>query len=198
MKVSPLAIAAGALALAACGTSDTQTSTATGNDVLVNDMTGNATAGGDAPGMASASTELRNAEGALVGNASATQTAEGIAVRVSVNNMPAGTYAAHVHMVGRCDAPAFESAGGHWNPTDRQHGRDNPDGQHMGDLPNISVGADGTGSFDYVIAEGRIADGAMPLLDADGAALLIHEGPDDYRTDPSGDSGARIACGVFQ
>jgi Cu-Zn family superoxide dismutase len=99
-----------------------------------------------------------------------------------------------VHAVGRCDPPGFESAGPHWNPTGREHGSQNPRGQHLGDLPNLLVGADGEGSFDLGIAGADL----RAMLDTDGAALVIHAGADDYRTDPSGNSGARIACGVFE
>lgn len=200
MRISAFALAASMIAVAACGTAETDTNVVAGNDVMVNDMTMNGTTMNGTTGEdgAGATAQLRDAQGNVVGSVTATQSNEAIAVRVSVNNMPAGTYAAHIHAVGRCDAPTFESAGAHWNPTDRQHGRDNPDGQHMGDLPNITVGEDGTGSFDYEIASARVSGGDRPLLDADGAALLIHEAPDDYRTDPSGESGARIACGVLQ
>jgi superoxide dismutase, Cu-Zn family len=108
-------------------------------------------------------------------------------------NMPQGTYAAHVHTTGRCDAPDFTTAGSHWNPTASQHGKDNPQGMHKGDLPNLLVGTDGRGTLEYTIAGADV--GAM--LDADGASIVIHTGADDYRTDPSGNSGGRMACGVF-
>ena len=95
--------------------------------------------------------------------------------------------------VGACDAPGFTTAGGHWNPTMRQHGSMNPNGQHEGDLPNLMIGSNGRGSLGAVIPGATIAG----LLDADGAALVVHAGPDDLMTDPAGNSGARIACGVF-
>jgi Cu-Zn family superoxide dismutase len=97
-------------------------------------------------------------------------------------------------MVGRCDAPDFTSAGGHWNPTQKKHGTMNPQGPHQGDLPNLVIGSDGRGTIGAVIPGATLAG----LLDADGAAMVIHAGPDDLMTDPSGNSGGRIACGVFQ
>ncbi|MFD1610981.1 superoxide dismutase family protein [Sphingomonas tabacisoli] len=116
-----------------------------------------------------------------------------VAVLVQAEGLPAGTHGIHIHTVGRCDAPDFQTAGGHWNPTGKQHGRDNPMGAHEGDLPNIEIGADGRGNADFTVAGATLA----ALLDADGAAIVIHASADDYRTDPSGNSGARIACGVI-
>ncbi len=121
----------------------------------------------------------------------------GLAVRVDVNGMPAGTYGVHLHAVGRCDAPEYQSAGPHWNPSARQHGRLNPMGPHHGDLPNLVVDAAGRGTVEFTIAGGLVRGGEQPLMDADGASVVIHAAADDERTDPSGNSGARIACGVF-
>lgn len=129
--------------------------------------------------------------------ATTSQVGDSIRVRVEAMGMSPGAYGAHVHAVGRCDAPDFTSAGPHWNPAGRQHGKNNPQGMHHGDLPNLTVGTDGRGSFEVTIPGGRIAGGSHPLLDGDGAAVVIHAGPDDYRTDPSGNSGARIACGIL-
>jgi Cu-Zn family superoxide dismutase len=125
------------------------------------------------------------------------QTAAGIEVRVQAAGLPAGHYGVHLHAVGRCEGPAFTSAGPHWNPTGRQHGSLNPAGHHMGDLPNLDVDAHGAGRLEFAIA-GASASGAEGLFDADGTAVVIHADADDYRTDPSGNSGARIACGVLR
>ena len=95
-----------------------------------------------------------------------------------------------------CDG-AFASAGGHWNPTARQHGFDNPQGAHEGDMQNVTVGADSSVMV-AVTTRGGTLHGASGLLDADGAALVVHAGPDDYKTDPAGNSGARVACGVVR
>lgn len=139
----------------------------------------------------------RNAQGEEKAQAIATQVGDGVRISLKASGMAAGTYGVHVHAIGRCEAPDFRSAGAHWNPTSRQHGKDNPQGMHMGDLPNLVVGADGRGSVDYVIAAATLKSGATPMLDPDGASVMIHSTADDYVTDPSGNSGGRIACGVL-
>ena len=144
-----------------------------------------------------ASAQARGPGGSAVAEAVASETSEGLSVRVTATGLAPGAYGAHIHTVGRCDPPGFESAGSHWNPTDREHGMQNPQGPHLGDLPNLMVGANGEGSFELRIPGARLAAGPRAMLDGDGAALVIHAGADDYRTDPSGNSGARIACGVF-
>lgn len=145
-----------------------------------------------------ATADARTAAGLLYARATATQAGDSIRIRVEASGMPRGTYAAHVHTTGACVPPDFTSAGGHWNPTGHQHGRNNPAGMHKGDLPNLSVGTDGRGSFEYTIPGAWLRGGATPMLDADGAALVIHAQADDYRTDPAGNAGARVACGVFR
>jgi len=147
----------------------------------------------------SASADLLDSGGQLRARAMVTRAEDGLRVRVESLAMAPGAYGAHIHMVGHCDPPGFTSAGEHWNPQMRRHGRDNPQGQHMGDLPNLLVGADGRGSFEYFVAGAEISGReARDLLDEDGAAILVHAAPDDFRTDPSGNSGARIACGVLR
>lgn len=145
-----------------------------------------------------ATAELRTATGAMVGQATASTVDGGLRILVEARNMAAmrGTHGIHVHMVGRCDAPGFESAGAHWNPSGRMHGSMNPQGPHTGDLPNLIIGTDGSGSVGIDLA-GAAMTGFGGLLDADGAAMMIHANADDMRTDPSGNSGGRIACGVF-
>jgi Cu-Zn family superoxide dismutase len=142
---------------------------------------------------AGAGASLASADGAPRGTARFSNTAGGISVQVEAQGLPAGVHGIHIHTTGRCEAPDFASAGPHWNPTGRQHGRDNPQGAHHGDLPNLTVGADGRGSMQLTTAGGSLAE----LLDPDGAALVIHANADDDRTDPSGNSGGRIACGVI-
>lgn len=141
---------------------------------------------------------LMDAQGRKVADAELDAEGGGVRMRLATTAMAQGSYGAHVHMVGRCAGPGFESAGAHWNPTGVRHGRDNPAGAHLGDLPNLLVGADGRGSVEYLIAGATLGGGARGMLDADGSALLIHAAADDYRTDPSGNSGARIACGVIR
>lgn len=146
----------------------------------------------------SATADVRDRVGLSKATARATQAGDAIRLQVTAMNMAPGAYGAHVHTSGRCDAPGFESAGGHWNPTNHQHGKDNPRGMHKGDLPNLMIGADGRGTMEVTIPHSSLAGPDNRMLDADGAALVIHAAPDDYRTDPSGNSGARIACGVFR
>ena len=145
-----------------------------------------------------AATGVRNVQGQLVGEASATREGNMVKVRMTVRGFTPGTFGVHLHQAGRCEAPDFASAGPHWNPAGKQHGRHNPQGPHLGDLPNLEVRANGTGriDFDVPVPAGTAAD-SNPLLDADGTSVVIHAAADDERTDPSGNSGARIACGVF-
>ncbi|HEX8640105.1 MAG TPA: superoxide dismutase family protein [Allosphingosinicella sp.] len=146
---------------------------------------------------ARARAELVDASGRVLARSLITQETGGLTVWVEAEDLAPGSYGAHVHAVGRCDPPGFESAGPHWNPTERQHGSQNPHGQHLGDLPNLLVGTDGQGSLQFTIPGAVLSGGGRALIDGDGAALVIHAGPDDYRSDPSGNSGARIGCGVI-
>jgi superoxide dismutase, Cu-Zn family len=138
---------------------------------------------------------LQTAAGAPAGTATATTAVEGEAISLALNleGLPPGVHGVHVHMTGKCEAPTFESAGSHWNPGNKQHGLDNAQGQHAGDMPNVTIGADGRGTLTYLL-KGATFDG---LLDGDGSAMVVHAGADDQKTDPSGNSGDRIACGVF-
>jgi Cu-Zn family superoxide dismutase len=142
--------------------------------------------------------DLRDAQGRVRARATAETSGDSLRVRVEAVSMTPGAYGAHIHAVGRCDPPGFTTAGPHWNPTDQMHGKDNPKGMHKGDLPNLLVGTDGRGSFEYTIPNAGLS-GMLPnrAIDADGASVVIHEKADDFRTDPSGNSGARIACGVL-
>lgn len=116
---------------------------------------------------------------------------------VEVSGMAPGSYALHLHAIGKCEGPDFKSAGPHFNPTAHSHGKLSPTGPHLGDLPNVTVAGDGKGHVDTIVPGLQLVGGAAPLLDTDGAALVLHAGPDDYLTDPSGNSGARIACAVL-
>lgn len=146
-----------------------------------------------AGGGRSVAAMLKTAAGADAGRATATEVTGGVRFTADVSGMPPGTHGIHVHTTGRCDPPDFTTAGPHWNPTTRQHGTQNPQGPHQGDLPNLIVGADGRGTVGLTIP-GATLDA---LNDADGAAMVVHANADDLRTDPSGNSGGRIACGVF-
>ncbi len=150
---------------------------------------------GVAPAMI-INSELVNIAGDPVGAAMLTQETDGTRVTAKLTGLPQGTYAIHLHAIGQCEGPDFTTAGGHFNPGMKQHGSLNPAGEHAGDLPNIVVGDDRRGSLDALRAGMRLVDGDTPLVDSDGAAIVVHAGPDDFRTDPSGKAGARIACGV--
>jgi superoxide dismutase, Cu-Zn family len=123
----------------------------------------------------------------------------GVRVTGTLVDIPAGPHGMHIHDVGSCEGPTFESAGAHLNPAHRQHGLDNPEGPHLGDGPNVGADAANEASVD-VIFRGVMWNGSAPmsLFDANGSAIVIHESRDDQRTDPSGSSGARIACGVVE
>jgi Cu-Zn family superoxide dismutase len=144
-----------------------------------------------------ASVELRDAGGSRVAQAALSEDVGGVRIRLEAFGLPPGIHGIHVHAVGRCDPPDFASAGPHLNPAGRQHGRDNPQGMHQGDLPNLTIGADGRGHYDATIAGAFLSNGEHGLLGGAGTALVIHAQPDDYRTDPSGNSGPRIACGII-
>jgi len=140
---------------------------------------------------------IRDAAGDVKGTAKVWTMGDGVHADVSVSGMAPGTYGIHLHQVGQCVAPDFKSAGGHWNPAGVVHGRDTATGGHKGDLPNLVVGADGTGSLSVHIDKGLLKGGDGALLDADGAAIVIHAAADDNKSDPAGNAGARIACGVL-
>ena len=135
-----------------------------------------------------------NASGQSIGSVRAWQTAGGVSFHIEASGLTHGVHGVHVHAVGRCDPPDFASAGAHWNPAEKKHGINNPAGPHAGDMPNVEVAANGVLSATLTLAGASMAS----LLDADGAALVIHAAADDNMTDPSGNSGARIACAVLQ
>jgi Cu-Zn family superoxide dismutase len=117
---------------------------------------------------------------------------------VQVEGLAPGRHGIHLHAIGQCVGPAFASAGGHHNPLGVQHGLDNPAGAHAGDLPNLEVNVAGRGHLDAVSHHAALSDGPVSLLDADGSAIVIHASEDDQVTNPTGNSGARIACGVIE
>ncbi len=188
-----LTILAGVLAIQACGGNDAATTDSPA--IATPAVRSDSAARSDSVAAAAAATApLRNAAGRDMGTLTLTEGPQGLSVSGRLTGMPPGEHGIHVHMTGQC-TPPFTTAGAHWNPTTRQHGSQNPQGPHLGDLPNLSVGADSTAIVQLVTAGGTLR-GANGLLDADGAAVVVHAKADDLRTDPSGDSGDRIACGV--
>lgn len=144
-----------------------------------------------------ASAQLQDAQGQSVGTATLTESEAGVRIDLQASNLPAGTHAFHVHMTGECTPPDFSSAGGHFNPTGAQHGLENPQGPHAGDMPNFDVGDDGTARVTVDNDRITLAPGTNSVLDADGSALVIHAAADDNVSDPAGNAGDRIACGVI-
>ena len=117
---------------------------------------------------------------------------------MDLRDLPPGLHAVHIHESAQCDPPDFKSAGGHFNPEGRQHGRKNPEGAHAGDLPNIRVGPDGAAAADFLVEGVTLEPGKQSLFKPGGTSLVIHASADDDRTDPAGNAGARIACGVIE
>jgi len=140
-----------------------------------------------------------NADGQEVGTVTLTQTADGVQIAGEVNGISPGEHAIHIHETGDCDpTTAFESAGGHFEPGEHQHGLENPQGPHAGDIPNQMADANGIFRIEATTARVTLGEGETSLFDADGSALVIHAGPDDNVTDPAGNSGDRVACAVIE
>ena len=149
-----------------------------------------------------ATAELKDANGQTVGNATLLGSgAGGVKVQVSLDSFTsaaAGEHGIHIHAVGKCEAPGFTTAGGHFNPGGKKHGLNSPEGHHEGDMPNLIMNASGSATYETPVSDITLDAGAAnSLFDADGSAVVIHAGPDDMLTDPAGNSGARIACGVL-
>jgi Cu-Zn family superoxide dismutase len=145
---------------------------------------------------ATATAELRNPQGRGVGQVELRDAEAGILLHVRLTGVPPGAHALHLHETGRCDPPSFESAGGHFNPTGARHGFLSAGGPHAGDLPNVHVPESGRLEVELFAARTALAGDGSSLLDADGAAVVMHQDADDYRSEPAGDAGSRIACGV--
>jgi len=140
---------------------------------------------------------LTDAAGKSVGSATITGTKTGVSIALSVKGLPAGAHAIHIHQTAKCEAPGFTTAGGHFNPETKKHGLENAEGPHAGDMKNFTVGADGTATATITDDNVTIADGPRSIFTGGGTALMIHATADDMKTDPSGNAGARIACGLI-
>ena len=152
-------------------------------------------AGSDAENL---SFPILNAQGVEIGTvAIEALSGGGVDVEVSATGLTPGTHAMHFHEFGRCDGPDYKSAGGHYNPAGVPHGQVEG-GSHAGDMMNVEAGADGTGKFNVTNMKVSLRAGSLPaLMDSDGTALIIHGGADDYRSQPSGAAGPRVACAVI-
>ena len=146
----------------------------------------------------SARAQLKDAQANVVGTATLSEVPGGVRVMLRVNGLKPGEHGFHIHAVGRCEPPDFMSAGPHFNPYGKHHGLANPDGPHAGDFPNLEVRADGTGSLDTTDSLVTLKEGPNWLFRPGGTSLIIHADPDDEKTDPAGNSGARVACGVIE
>jgi superoxide dismutase, Cu-Zn family len=142
---------------------------------------------------ATARAQLQNQQGQPVGEVTLTDTPNGTLIQGTLSNLPPGEHAFHVHEVGLCEPP-FKSAGGHFNPAGKRHGVLAAEGKHAGDLPNLFVATDGTLRFNFFARDLTVRS----MQDANGSAVVIHAGADDYKSDPAGNAGDRIACGVVQ
>lgn len=148
--------------------------------------------------LPAAKADLKDAAGKTVGTATFTTSQAGVQVKVQVTGLKPGPHGFHVHAAGLCEPPDFKTAAGHFNPAGKQHGLDNPMGHHGGDMPNLVVGANGEGNATATLRGVTLGDGEASLFHAGGTALVVHADADDGKTDPAGNAGARIACGVVQ
>jgi Cu-Zn family superoxide dismutase len=180
-SISITAIAAGAAAALALGSAALAVDPPYGGTAIV-----------------SMTSTLVDPAGNAIGTVQLHQDAAGVVlVRVDAASIPAGAHGMHIHQTGKCEGPAFASAGGHFNPTNRKHGLDSPDGAHGGDLAQLPATFDGSGTHEATTDRISLTAGPLNINDADGSSLIVHAGPDDQLTDPTGNSGGRIACAVL-
>lgn len=141
--------------------------------------------------------ELKNSKGEVVGTAIFTPADHGVRMSLNVRNLPPGEHGMHIHEAGKCEAPDFKTASGHFNPAGKKHGIHSPEGAHAGDMENLVVRSDGTARVRVILHSVTLGKEDTSLLRPGGTSLIIHAGKDDLKTDPTGGSGARIVCGVI-
>ena len=145
----------------------------------------------------SAHADIMDSKGQKIGTARLEQSSSGVRISLTASQLPPGTHGFHIHTVGKCDPPDFKTAGPHFNPDNKKHGLENPEGHHAGDGPNFTVGANGKAHFKREDKDVNLGADSHSLFSNGGTALIIHAKADDQKTDPAGNAGDRIACGFI-